>query len=84
MDRMIALLVSRFPDVKKMQPRGRANVVSAFIQTKPPLLTMMHGKYYRWTIGIDSASAAAELTELITANFGKQVPSRDDLAAVRE
>jgi hypothetical protein len=84
MDRMVEFLSKRFPAVKKMQPQGRANVISAFIQTKPPLLTLMHGKYYRWTAEFDSTIAAAELTELITANFGEQVPSSDDLKSVSE
>lgn len=84
MGRMVRLLSSRFPSVKKMQPRGRANVVSLFRQTKPPLLTWMHGKSYRWTSEIDSVSAAAELTELITANFNEHAPSSEDLSAVRD
>jgi len=82
-DRMVELLSSRFPYVKKMHPKGRANVVSAFIQTKPPLLTLMHGKSYRWTSEIDSVSAAAELIELIKANFGENPPTNDDLDIVR-
>jgi len=84
MDKMVDLLSARFPEVKKMQPRGRSNVVSAFIQTKPPLITRMHGKYYRWTSQFDSVSAAAELTELIMVNFGEQPPSDQDLHAVRD
>lgn len=84
MERMVELLSNRFAEVKKLEPRGRANVVSAFIQTKPSLLVLMHGKCYRWTSEIDSVTAAAELTELITANFGKQTPSTEDVNAVRE
>jgi len=84
MDRMVELLTSRFPAIKKMQPRGRANVVSAFIQTKPPLLTRMHGNWYRWTSEIDSVSAAAELRELIIENFGERAPSSEDLTVVRD
>jgi hypothetical protein len=84
MDLMVNLLSRKFPLVKKMHPKGRSNVVSAFIQTKPPLLTLMHGKSYRWTSEIDSVSASAELTELITANFGENNPSDDDLKAVRD
>ena len=84
MDRMVDLLTSRFPSVKKMHPKGRANVVTAFIQTIPPLLIRMHRNSYRWTSEIDSVSGAAELTELITANFGEQTPSSDDLKAVSE
>jgi hypothetical protein len=83
LDRMIELLTSRFSSVKKMHPQGRANTVSAFIQTKPPLLTRMHGKIYRWTSEMDSMSASAELTELIKANFGENSPTNDDLNMVR-
>ena len=83
MDRMLELLASRFPSIKKMNPRGRANVVSAFIQTKPPLLTLMHRKNYRWTSEMDSMSASAELTELIKANFGENPPTNADLDMVR-
>lgn len=83
MDRMLELLSRRFPAVKKMHPKGRANVVSAFIQTKPPLLTLMHQNFYRWTSEIDSLSAAAELTELIEVNFGEHAPSSEDLNVIR-
>jgi hypothetical protein len=41
-----------------------------------------NGNSYRWTSEIDSLNAAAELTELITANFGENIPSNDDLNAV--
>ena len=84
MDRMVEFLSKQFPSVKKMQPRGRANVVSAFIQTKPPLLALMHGNTYRWTSEFDSVIAAAELTELIKVNFASKAPSNEDLKDVNE
>jgi hypothetical protein len=80
MDHILSLLTKRFPQVKKMQAKGRSNAVSAFIQTKPPLIVRMHGKYYRWTSEFDSVIAARELTEVILQNFGGQLPSQDDLA----
>ena len=83
MERMVQMLISRFPSVKKMQPQGRANVVSAFIQTKPALLTHMHGNFYRWSGDIDSVIATAELKELIKANFGENAPSNEDLKEIR-
>jgi hypothetical protein len=83
MDHILALLTSRFPKVKKMQAKGRSNAVSAFIQTKPPLITRMHGKYYRWTSEFDSVIAARELAEVILLNFGGHLPSTEDLADVR-
>jgi len=66
-----------------MQPKGRANAVSAFIQTKPRLITHMHGKYYRWTSDIDSVVATNELSEVIISNFGEDLPSSDDLVSVK-
>jgi len=84
LDRMLDLLSARFPTVKKMNPRGRSNVVSAFIQTKPPLLECMHGKTYRWTSEFDSVISAAELTELIRVNFASLPPSDEDLKLVTE
>jgi hypothetical protein len=83
MGRMVELLSRRFPEVRKMQPRGRANVISSGLQTKPPLIELMHGKAYRWAGEIDSVSAAAELTELIRSNFDAEDPMAEDLEAVR-
>ncbi len=83
MGRMVDFLCSRFPDLKKIPPRGRASVVVAFIKTKPPLLTLMHRDYYRWTSEMDSKSASAELTELIRVNFGGDPPTKEDLERVR-
>jgi hypothetical protein len=82
MKRMVDLLSRRFPEVRKMQPRGRSNVISAGLQTKPPLVELMHGKVYRWVSEIDSVPAAAELAELIRRNFDAQGPTDDDLEAV--
>jgi len=79
MDEMVKMLANRFPEVKRMQPRGQANAVSAFLQTKPPLIERMHGNYYRWTAEIDSVTASAEIYELIRANFGAQPPTKDDM-----
>src|SRR5208282_1938012 len=72
MKRMVAFLVKRFPEAKKMHPRGRGNVISKFLQTKPPLIQHMHGDEYRWTNAIDADMAASELTELIRGNFDAQ------------
>lgn len=81
-DLMVKLLATKYPDVKKMLPQGRSNIVSAFVQTNPPLITRMHGKFYRWTNKIDNETAADELGELIRTNFRTDVPSNDDLKFV--
>ena len=80
---MVNFLVKRFPEIKKMKPQGRANIVSAFIQTKPPLLNRMHGNFYRWSSEFDSIIAVGELSELITSRFGETLPSDDDFNYVQ-
>ncbi len=81
--RMKDLLCARFPEVQKMLPQGRGNAVSVFLQTKPPLLELMHGQSYRWTSKIDSINGAAELSQLLTNNFLAEGPSDEDLNTVR-
>jgi hypothetical protein len=82
LDRMVNFLSNRFQEVAKMLPQGRANIVSAFIQTAPPLLEYMHGRTYRWINDFDSELAAQVLAELITVNFQSQVPAKQDLDLV--
>jgi len=84
MARMVDFLSKRFPQVRKMQPKGRTNIISKFLQTKPPLITYMHGKEYRWASEIDSVIAAAELMKLIGANFNAQDPTDEDIVAIRQ
>jgi hypothetical protein len=81
---MVKLLSGRFAQVRKMQPKGRTNIISKFLQTKTPLITHMHGKEYRWTSEIDSVMAAAKLTALIRANFNDEPPTDDDLKPLRQ
>ncbi len=81
---MVDFLSRRFPQVRKMQPKGRTNIISKFLQTKSPLITYMHGKEYRWTSETDSVIAAAELTKLIRVNFDAQDPTDDDLKEIRQ
>jgi len=83
MKRMIGFLRKRFPAVERMQDKGRANVVTAALQTHPQLLQKMLGNTYRWTSEIDYETAAAELTALLRENQA-QVPTTDDLKQLRE
>jgi hypothetical protein len=82
-DVMVDRLSSRFPQVKRMQPRGRANVVSPLMQTKPPLLRHMHGKLYCWTDDINAKRAAAEIGRMIRTYFCKDLPRRDIIEEVK-
>lgn len=81
-DRMIKFLSSKFPSVAQMKPQGRVNVVTAFVQTAPPLLEKLYVKTYRWNDQFNSRSAASELGQLIKANYGGQVPSKQELDQV--
>ena len=77
MGMMVDTLSNIFPEVKRMQPRGRANVVSALIQTKPPLLKHMHGKFYRWNDDINPTSAVREIEKIIRTRFLEDIPSAE-------
>ena len=77
MGTMVDTLSHIFPDVKRMQPRGRANVVSALTQTKPRLLRHMHGRLYRWTDDIDAKMAATEIGKMIRTRFLEEIPSTE-------
>jgi hypothetical protein len=81
--RMMKFLRKRFPEVEKMQAKGRANVISAALMCRPKLLQKMLGNTYRWTSDINNMTATQELTALLRENEA-QVPTADDLAAVRE
>jgi hypothetical protein len=83
MERMIQFLRKRFPKVERMQDKGRANVITAALMTRPKLLQKMLGNTYRWTSDINNVTATQELTALLRENEA-QVPTADDLAAVRE
>lgn len=82
-DVMVDKLSSRFPQVRRMQPGGRANVVSALMQTKPPLLRHMHGKLYCLTDDINAKRAAAEMGRMIRRYFCKDLPRRDIIEEVK-
>lgn len=83
LERIIDFLRKRFPEVERMQAKGRANVVTAALQTRPPLLQKMLGSTYRWTSEIDNEAAAAELTALLKADQA-QVPTTDDLKGLAD
>lgn len=77
MDMMVKTLSKRFPQVGSMQARGRANVVSALMQTKPPLLRHMHGKFYRWTDHVNPTSGVREIEKIIRTRFLEDIPSAE-------
>ena len=78
-DKMTEILKSRFPTVAKMHPTGRANIVSALLQTKPPLIKKLYNQVYRWDNGINSIIAANIIGELIQTRFEKDLPDSDTI-----
>ncbi|MCW3986712.1 MAG: hypothetical protein NWE87_00185 [Candidatus Bathyarchaeota archaeon] len=84
MDNMVNALANRFPEVKRMQPRGRANVVSALIQTEPPLIRWLHGRIYCWNDDINATSAAREIEHIIRTRFRKDISGSDIIESFRK
>jgi hypothetical protein len=83
MEPMLEFLRKRFPVVERMKAKGRANVITAALMSRPRLLQKMLGNTYRWTSEIDNEAAAAELTALLREDQA-QVPTTDDLRELRE
>jgi len=84
MSKVVEVLSNIFREVKKMQPRGRANVVSALLQTKPPLIKRMHGSTYRWNDRINAHFAVKEMEEIIRTRFLEDIPSSDIIDSLKE
>ena len=83
MSKMTSLLSEKFPEVRRMHPQGRGNVVAKLLQTKPPLIKWLHGSSYCWEDRINPHLAVKEIEELIRTRFREEVPSRDILAEFR-
>ena len=76
--KMVSMLANRFPEVKRMQPKGRSNVVSKLLQTKPPLIEFLYSGVYRWNNAIINANKAVRvLDELIRTRFNREVPDAE-------
>jgi len=82
MERMLEFLSKKFPSVASMQPQGRSNVVSAWLQTRVPLIKKAYGKSYEWNSDFDSLIASSLLSEWITVNYRGELPSEDDINSV--
>jgi hypothetical protein len=82
--KLVEALTKRFPEVRRMHPKGRANVVTKLLQTKTPLIKFMHGKTYLWNDSINPKMAVAEIEQLIRSRYsGKDIPSSDILDEIR-
>ena len=78
-DKMVNVLVNRFVEVARMQPQGRANVISKLIQTKPSLIERLYWQVYRWTSDINANVASKVIERLIRANFCREVPDSETI-----
>lgn len=78
-ERMVSTLSNRFPEVKRMLPRGRANVVAKLLMTKTPLLERMYAGTYRWTSAINANQARQVIERLIRTHFRREVPGSEDI-----
>jgi hypothetical protein len=78
MGKMVETLCSRFEAIQRMSRRGRSNVVSALMQTSPPLIEHMHGrKFYRWKAIINPRLAMSDIGCLLTERFLIDPPGKE-------
>lgn len=82
--KMLEHLSSRFEDVRNMRKKGKANAVTQWLQTKPPLIRKMHGAFYRWTDEINSGIAVKEMLEIIHTNFAETPPSPQEVEEIEK
>ncbi|MCK9614172.1 MAG: hypothetical protein M0R48_01560 [Candidatus Omnitrophica bacterium] len=73
LDAVLGYLTKKFPEVEKMAPQGRANVVTALVQMK--LIKRLHGRYYQWSGNISPARASAEIEKILRDNFEVEIPN---------
>ena len=81
-EKILDLLLRKFPSVNAMKPQGRGNVVSAFLQTTPPLIKKMYGKSYEWNGDFDPITSNALLAELIRVHFRGDLPNDFEVQSV--
>lgn len=77
LENMLNELAKRFPEVRGMSPRGRHNVVTSLLQTKPPLICRRSHHRYKWTGEINARAARNRIDDIIRNNFGSNVPDSD-------
>jgi len=80
---MMKNAISGFPEVKNMLPQGRGVVVSKLLQTKPPLITWLYDRRYRWVGAIHADGARRTMANVITTRFGRELPSDEVIVKFR-
>lgn len=84
--RLTELLEARFAIVKAMDPRGRANVTTAFFQktAKFQFIKHMFADSYTWNNSINAAASVVLLEVILRERFKCPLPSEDELKAALE
>lgn len=83
MKKVVTLLSNKFPEVRKMQPKGRSVVVSKLLQTKPPLIQPKYSSYYCWTDTINADMAIGDMLDLLTNIMHIDIPTEDMVNSVK-
>lgn len=75
LNKMIESLIDKFPEFKKMNPRGRgSSLVGALQQLKPPLVKKMDGDNYCWNNDLNSKFAIGDITYVLVDLFQLELP----------
>ena len=82
-DKVTEYLVHRFPNIRSMEPRGRANVVTCWLQTTPALIENPHLKSYVWSDNFNSNEGAEFLEQIITQNLKLDLPAAIDIRSLQ-
>lgn len=80
--RIVDFLAKKYVGVAKMKPQGRGNIISAFMQTNPPLIRHMNLDNYRFNIDFDSVSFASMVGALLRERFASEPPSDDEIRSL--
>jgi len=83
-EKMLEMLMQKYPKLASIPAKGRNNVVGTFIQTSPPLLKRMYGQVYEWNSDFDSVIGSAVIGELITVNYRENLPTEEEMRYVLE
>ncbi len=74
LDKVVSHFTKLFPEPMDIAAQGRANIITAFMQTKPALLHRVYNKCYKWSNVIDRNIALASL-ELMLQDRLEVAPS---------
>jgi hypothetical protein len=80
--RVVEFLAKKYVSVARMKPQGRGNIISAFMQTNPPLIRHMNLDNYSFNIDFDSKTIASVIGALLRERFSSEPPSDDEIRSI--